>query len=222
MWTQGRSTLLKNLWKCFRSKALFCCSISITPRPPSGLGLQTNFQAAFGGFLSWMSEPLQTQCFLYLSSCFITVLGKARVHMEKVGREEKTALVIWSLPAWLRKGDRPIRRFSHLLSKGRKSWIFWSRDTQRKTKVSERETSFWAAKGCSKEIKLIIRNIDRHHHRFVKVNLEASAKREAIKKGFEEEDLSSISLQDDEGIISILNHRKIRRWGQRDRKLQKA
>jgi hypothetical protein len=43
------------------------------------------------------------------------------VHIKKVGREEKTAFVIWSFPAWFRKEERPVNLFSHLLIIGRKS-----------------------------------------------------------------------------------------------------
>jgi hypothetical protein len=36
-----------------------------TPKPPLSFGKQTNFfQAAFGGALSLISEPLHKQCFL--------------------------------------------------------------------------------------------------------------------------------------------------------------
>jgi len=46
-----------------------------TPSPPSFLGKQTIDQADFGGCLAVKSDPLQRQCFLYLSSCLSTPFG---------------------------------------------------------------------------------------------------------------------------------------------------
>jgi hypothetical protein len=80
--------------------------------------MQTMVQAAFGGFLLFASEPLHMQCFLYLSICFMMAFGKLKVHIAKVGRAEKTALVSSNLPAWLRKEEMFARRLSHLVTKG--------------------------------------------------------------------------------------------------------
>ena len=111
---------VEKLMEVLEKQSFFCSSISMIPKPPSILGLQ-NFQATLGGVFALISDPLQRQCFLYLSICVITVLGRAKVHIKKVGRMEKTAFVIWSLPAWFRKEERLVNLFSHLLIIGRKS-----------------------------------------------------------------------------------------------------
>jgi len=41
--------------------------------------------------------------------------------MKKVGRAESTALLIWSLPTWLRREEIPPNLLSHLLTRGKKS-----------------------------------------------------------------------------------------------------
>jgi len=73
--------------------------------------------------LEFMSAPLQRQCFLNLSICLITPLGRDRVHMWKVGRAESTAFVSSSFLAWERKVEVQANLLSHLETRGRKSSI---------------------------------------------------------------------------------------------------
>lgn len=94
---------------------------SCTPRPPFFLELQTSFQAAFGGFFEFSTEPLHKQCFLYLSICLITVLGKRYVHIVKVGNALITAFVICNLPASLKKEEMLTSLLSRLETRGQKS-----------------------------------------------------------------------------------------------------
>ena len=103
--THGTSSLLKNLWKCFRSKLSFWVCSFMTPRPPFFFESQTKSQAALGVFLLLRLEPLHKQCFLNLSICLITVMGKRKVNIKKVGRAVRTALVSCKCPASLRKED---------------------------------------------------------------------------------------------------------------------
>jgi hypothetical protein len=54
------------------------------PRPPSFLGLVARLQAARGGLLALRLEPLQTQCFIYLSIWSITEGGSLTFPMKKL------------------------------------------------------------------------------------------------------------------------------------------
>jgi hypothetical protein len=79
--------------------------------------------AAFGGFLLLRSEPLQRQCFLYLSICLITVFGNKKVHIVKVGKAVRTTLVNCNLPALVRKDEKATILLSHFETRGRQSQI---------------------------------------------------------------------------------------------------
>jgi len=89
------------------------------PKPPLSFGMQTSFfQTAFGGALLLISQHLHRQCFLNLSICLITVLGKRKVHIVKVGKAVNTAFVNSNLPAWLRKLGILLNLLSHLETSG--------------------------------------------------------------------------------------------------------
>lgn len=62
--------------------------------------METNFQAAFGGFFELMSEPLHKQCFLNLSIYLITMIGIFIEHIIKVENDEITEFTIISFPVW--------------------------------------------------------------------------------------------------------------------------
>jgi len=113
--------LLKNLWRCLRRRLSFWVERFKIPRPPSSLGKQHIVQAALGGFLQLISDPLQRQCFLYLSICVTIVLESRKLHIEKVGNADKTALVSCNLPASLRKEEKATSLLSHLVVRGQKS-----------------------------------------------------------------------------------------------------
>lgn len=120
-WTQGMSALLKKLSKYFKSKATFWVCRLRAPRPPSLCVKKTLSYAALGGFLAFTFPPLQRLCFLYLSTCLITILCMREVQRKNIGRDVNTAVVISNLPAWDRKVDVLRRRCSHLVIIGKKS-----------------------------------------------------------------------------------------------------
>ena len=51
----------------------------------------------------------------------ITVFGRRKVHIAKVGRAVRTALVSCNLPASLRKDEKATNLLSHFETKGQKS-----------------------------------------------------------------------------------------------------
>lgn len=113
--------LLKNLCRFFNRRASFWVWSFKTPSPPSAVGRQTISHAALGGFLALMSAPLQRQCFLYLSTCSMTVLCSLKVLMKNMGKEVKMELVISSLPTCERKAEVYASRLSHRVTRGKKS-----------------------------------------------------------------------------------------------------
>ena len=131
------SLLFRNLSRFFISSASFCFGRSKTSKPPSSFGLQTNSQAALEVFLEFKSDPLPRQCFLNLSICLSTPLGKARAQRWKVGRAVRTAFVNSSFPAWDKKEEVQASLLSHLFTRGRKSSTFglvWPRGNPRQVK----------------------------------------------------------------------------------------
>ena len=129
------SLLFRNLSRFFINSASFCFWRSKTSKPPSSFGLQTNSQAALEVFLEFKSDPLPRQCFLNLSICLSTPLGKARAQRWKVGRTMRTAFVNSSLD-WDKKEEAQAS-LSHLFTRGRKSSTFglvWPRGNPRQVK----------------------------------------------------------------------------------------
>ena len=121
--------LLKNLRRCFNRRDSFWVFKSRTPKPPSSFGLVTIGQAALALIMLFSSDPLHKQCFLDLSTCSLTVKWRWKVLIKKVGREVKTKLVIWSLPAWERKREVLTSLLSHLVTRGKKIIHFWFSET---------------------------------------------------------------------------------------------
>ena len=122
-WTQGMSSLLKNLWRCLSKRASFCVLRFKTPKPPSFLGKQTCSQAAFGGCFALMSAPLQRQYFLYFNDRLMKTECAYEVRWY-MGKAVKIAFVTSSRPAWERKLEVHASLLSHLVTKGKKSIIF--------------------------------------------------------------------------------------------------
>lgn len=145
---------MKNLWKFLRSKALFCYSISMIPKPPSILGLQ-NFQATLGGVFALISDPLQRQCFLYLES------QSAHKESWEGGKDCICHLEPSSLVQERREASQP---FFTPIDNWKKVLNPWPRNVQGQTKVSKWKTTFRAPKDPCQNFHPSIRNIDGHHH----------------------------------------------------------
>lgn len=72
--SKGRLVYSKNLWRFLSRRASFCFSISITPRPPSSLGTQTIFHAAFVVFCHWCHCPSIDSVFWSCQSSWLQFL----------------------------------------------------------------------------------------------------------------------------------------------------
>jgi hypothetical protein len=102
-------------------KKYIILSLKIYNAKSSILLWSCGLQAAKGGFLSFKSEPLQKQCFLYLPIIFIIVSWSLMILMKKVDKAANTELTISNLPTWFRKFEVDTSLLSILCTRGSKS-----------------------------------------------------------------------------------------------------
>ena len=103
------------LSRCLRRRALFWLLRFIIPSPPFLFGLQHFWKATRGCILALLSALLYKQCLLALSMHSRTATGICRVHMAQAGKEERTVLTSWSLPAWVKRLEVAVSLLSILL-----------------------------------------------------------------------------------------------------------